>query len=163
MNRPARIVAVLLLAVLAGCGGAGIEVGTRSLAEARRLWEKAGVRDYDLEWTSSGAREGRYRVTVRDGQVTSVRTVQPDGGEVVANPADPSYYGVEGLFRVLEEECDEALGGRPFGQPAGTRVLQRFVPDPIYGFPRRYRRDVAGTPRGLAIDVVRFDPNPARR
>ncbi|GIW86149.1 MAG: hypothetical protein KatS3mg108_0473 [Isosphaeraceae bacterium] len=144
----------------AGCGGSGVELGTRSLAQARQLWEQAGIRDYDLEWTSSGARSGHYRVAVRDGAVTSVRSVQPDGTEVAARPADPSYYGIDGLFRVLDEELDAALAERPFGRPPGTRVLQRFQPDPVYGFPRRYRRDVAGMPNGLAIDVIRFDPRP---
>lgn len=150
--------AVIVLVLFAGCGGVWIEVGTRSLAEARRAWEATGIRDYEIEWTSAGAREGRYRVSVRGGEVTRILSIQPDGKETAARPADPSYYGVEGLFRVIEEELEEALGERPFGQPPGTHVLQRFVPDPRYGFPRSYRRDVAGTRRGLAIDVVQFAP-----
>ena len=38
--------------------------------------------------------------------------------------------------------------------------MLRFTPDPELGYPRRYRRDVLGTPLALAIDVIRFRPEP---
>lgn len=155
---PRRLPALLLIA-LAGCAG-GEDVTPRTLARARQLWERAGVDDYNLEWTSSGAREGHYLVYVRGGRVAAIRSVQPDGRQVEARPGDPSYYGVEGLFRILREEADQLLEDRPFNQPKGTRILLKFTPDPELGYPRRYRRDVVGSRQGLAIDVIELDRDP---
>jgi hypothetical protein len=145
---------------LAGCAG-GEDVTPRNLTDARERWEEAGLRDYDLEWTTSGARENHYLVFVRDGQVHEIRRIEPDGRQTVARPGDPSYYSVEGLFRTMEEEASQLLEPRPFDQPKGTHVLLKFTPDPELGYPRHYRRDVVGSPRGLAIDVVRLEPSDA--
>jgi hypothetical protein len=149
---------VLATVALAGCQR-GEEVTPESLREARRQWERAGVRDYNLQWKTSGARAGQYRVFVRGGEVRSVRLVQ-DGAEREARPGDKSYYGIEGLFRVIDEELAQRMDERPFGQPKGSRVLLRMVRDPRYGFPRQYQRDVAGSIRGLVLDVVEFVPDP---
>lgn len=148
-----------LLIALAGCAG-GEDVTPRTLERAKQTWERAGIDDYDLEWTSTGARDGHYRVTVRDGRVREVRSVQPDGKESVAHPGDPSYYSVEGLFRILQEEADQLLEDRPFNMPKGSKVLLKFTPDRKLGYPRRYRRDVVGSQRGLAIDVLKLKPRP---
>lgn len=151
----------LLLIALAGCGvGGGEEVTSRSIARARRLWEQAKIHDYNLEWTTSGARNNRYRVYVRNDEVRSVRMVQPDGSEVEGRSAQPRFFGVDGLFQVLEEELEQAQAENPFGQRKGTRVVLRFRPDPKLGYPRSYRRDVLGSSQRLALDVVRLDPNP---
>ena len=151
-----RLVSIALLAV-AGCGG-GEDVTPRNLADARALWDSAGISDYDLEWTSSGARRGHYLVTVRAGEVRAVTSVLPDGREIAAKPGDASYYGMDGLFRILEEEASQLLEERPFGQAEGSRILLKFDPDPTLGYPRHYRRDVVGSPQALAIDVVRLEP-----
>lgn len=159
--RGARLTSALLLIALAGCGGnGGEEVTSRSLARARRQWEQAKIRDYNIEWTTSGARSNRYRVYVRNDEVRSVRMVQPDGSEVEGRSAQPRFFGVDGLFRVMEEELEQAQAENPFGQPKGTRVVLRFQPDPKLGYPRSYHRDVLGSPQRLSLDVVRLDPNP---
>jgi hypothetical protein len=146
---------------LVGCG-ARTDLSARSIREARQAWNRAGLRDYDLEWTASGPRSGHYRVFVRDGQVRQVRTILPDGREMIAKPGDPSFYSVDGLFQVLEEELDQAHSERPFGQPKGTTVVLKFDPDPKLGYPRQYRRDVVGSSQGLAIDVRQLNPRPSR-
>jgi hypothetical protein len=134
-------------------------VTPRSLAEARRRWEQAGIRDYDLEWMSSGSGHGHYVVTVRGGEVVSIESVLPGGKKVVANSNEPRFFGVEGLFMVIADELLIQLeSSAPFGQPKGTKSVLRFTPDPKLGYPRRYRRDVLGTPQSLAIDVIRFEP-----
>lgn len=160
-RRPTRLSLTLIGSILcasaSGCA-TGEDVTTRALDKARARWEQAALNDYNIEWTSSGARLGHYRVAVRQGEVVSVQSVLPDGRVVEARPGDPSYYSVEGLFRVLEEELDHALSDTPFGRPRGTRVLLKFVTDPVLGYPTRYRRDVAGTRQGLAIDVVSLVP-----
>ena len=49
--RSVSLVAVAFVFPLAGAGcGAGEDVTTRSLANARRTWEAAKIRDYNLEW-----------------------------------------------------------------------------------------------------------------
>ena len=156
---PLRRVLPALLVLLAGCGG-GEDVTTRSLRAAARTWHRANIRDYDLEWTTSGARSNHYRVFVRGGAVRAVYLVQPGGKEVVARPGEPRYFGVDGLFQTIEEELDQAQSESPFGQPRGTRVVLKFTPDAQLGYPRDYRRDVLGGSGRLAIDVHRFDPHP---
>jgi hypothetical protein len=160
-----RVRAVLLFAMLlpaVGCGG-GEEVNARNLAKARALWDGAKVRDYDLEWTTSGDREGHYLVFVRDGSVKAIHAFIEDRNarairEIQVKPGEPSYYGVEGLFRIIKEEQAQCADGSAFGQPKGTRVLLKFTPDAKLGYPRRYRRDVVGQTGRLALDVVRLDP-----
>jgi len=154
--RAVRLTWVLVLPVLAGCAG-GQEVTTKSLGNARRLWDRAGIRDYDLEWTSSGLRSSRYRVAVRGGRVESIESIY-QGRAYSVHPADPGYYGVEGLFLTIEEELAQLQTATPFGQAKGTKAVLRFTPDPQLGYPRSYRRDVLGTPQALAIDVTRFVP-----
>ncbi len=156
---PLWFLAALMLPVLAGCSG-GENVTTRALNKARQLWERARVRDYNLEWITTGARNGHYLVYVRGGKVREIRIVEPDGRQIEAHPGDPSYYGIDGLFRIIEEEQAQCFDDRPFGQPKGAHILLKFTPDPKLGYPRRYRRDVVGSRQGLAIDVIKLDTNP---
>ena len=161
-----RIVAALALLVFSGCSG-GEDVNTRTLSKAQALWDGAGIRDYDLEWTTSGDREGHYLVFVRGGVVRRIHAFVEDRRarvvrEIVVKPGDPSYYGVEGLFRIIrEEQAQMEVDPAPFGQPKGTRVLLRFAPDTKLGYPKRYRRDVVGRPKGLALDVIRLERSTA--
>ncbi|HMB05602.1 MAG TPA: DUF6174 domain-containing protein [Isosphaeraceae bacterium] len=161
-TRIIRTAVLSLLPILAGCAG-GEEVTVQSIGQARRLWDRAQIRDYDLEWTSSGLNHGHYRVAVRGGQVRSIESIQPDGRGVTVDPAEPRYYGVEGLFTTIKDELAQLQMPEPFGQAKGNKVMMRFTPDPKLGFPRRYRRDVLGTPQALAIDVIRFVPDPRAR
>jgi hypothetical protein len=158
-SAPLALLLVSTLAALSGCAE-GEAVSAPSLREARLRWEKAGVRDYDLEWTSSGSNPAHYAVTVRGGQVTDVAMVGPDGARHEVKPARPEYYGVDGLFRTIDEELRQLDADRPFDRPKGTTAVLRFDPDPTYGYPRTYRRDVVGAPMPVAIDVVRFTPVP---
>jgi Family of unknown function (DUF6174) len=156
--RVAKVVLIVSSVVVAGCGG-GRDVTPRAIRDARRTWERADLRDYDLEWISSGAQNAHYRVFVRGGEVQSVRTVLPDGREIEAHSAQPESFGVDGLFQVLEEELAQLRADRPFGQPPGTTAVLRFDPDPRLGYPRSYRRDVVGAPKGIAIDVIGLVPD----
>lgn len=156
-----RLVLMGLLLAIVGCAG-GEPVTGASLASARQLWDRARVRDYDLEWTSRGQSQAHYRVEVRGGEVRSVEMLQPNGQVTQAHPGNPRFYGVEGLFLTIEEDLAQLRQPAPFGQPKGTRVVLRFSPDPKLGYPRRYRRDVLGTSQAVAIDVVRFVPDPPR-
>jgi hypothetical protein len=148
--------------VLSGCLG-GVDVTKESIAAARQRWDRAGIHDYDLEWTSAGLSRSHYVVAVRDGQVRSIRSILPDGRAFEVHPAEPRFYGVEGLFMIIADELEQLRLPTPFGQPRGAKTILRFTPDADLGYPRRYRRDVVGAPLALAIDVVRFQPQPRTR
>jgi hypothetical protein len=156
-----RLAVLSLLPILAGCGG-GEAVTGPSIGKAKRLWEQARVRDYDLEWSSSGRTSGHYLVEVRDGQVRSIESVLPDGRNIPVHTAEPKYYGVDGLFTIIKDELAQSRFPEPFGQPKGTKTILRFTPDPKLGYPRSYRRDVLGTPQTAAIDVIRFEEKSGR-
>ena len=121
-NAPIPIAFALLL--LAGCSGAEEDVNTRTVAAARRTWKAANLKDYDLEWASTGAIEGHYLVFVRDGQVKAVREVLPNGKTVEAKPAKsrPTVRRRRPLRR-------DGGGAQPVGhrrpvrpRPAGTKA-----------------------------------------
>ena len=160
-TRPAdavRLALLLALPMLAGCAG-GQDVTPGSIRDARRLWDRAAIRDYDLEWTSTGLRSSHYRVSVRNGRVESIESVYR-GKAYPVRPAEPRYYGVDGLFLTIEDELAQLQTAAPFGHSKGTKAVLRFTPDPRFGYPRSYRRDVLGTPQVLALDVTRFAPRP---
>ncbi len=147
-----------LLLTLQGCGG-GQEVTSQAIRDAQRRWIEANIRDYDLEWVSSGHRTGHYFVYVRGGRVRAVHALLPDGRMIEQKPADPEPYSVDGLFGLMEDELVQLDTERPFGRPSGTKAVLRFTPDPELGYPRSYRRDLLGSSQGVAIDVIRLQPN----
>ncbi len=145
---------------LPGCSS-GEPVTAEALAKARAVWNKAGIRDYELEWTSSGSTSAHYAVTVRGGEVRKLQSVAPDGRLFDLHPAEPRFFGVDGLFTTIADELAQLRTATPFGQPAGTKVAMRFTTDPELGYPRSYRRDVLGTTQSLRIDVIRLTPSRA--
>ena len=161
LPRSTRLLWLIPLLALAGCSG-GEEVTKQSLAKARKVWTRAGIDDYDLDWTSSGTNRAYYRVTVRNGRVRSLDQVLPDGRTVALHSARPEYFGVDGLFKTIADEDAQREMDQPFGQAKGSKAVLLFTPDPKYGYPQSYRRDVVGAILPLAIDVVRFVPNPPR-
>jgi hypothetical protein len=148
-----------MLIAAAGCGGR--EVTPEAVQSAKQLWARAGIRDYDLDWSVTGPNNAHYLVAVRGGAVSQIELIQPDGRKAAARPADTRMYSVDGLFRTIEDElavCSKAE--RPFGQPKGTKVVMRFRPDATLGYPRWYRRDVLGSSASIAIDVNALTPIP---
>jgi len=143
---------------LPGCSS-GEPVTPEALSRAREVWSKAGLRDYELEWTSSGSTSAHYAVTVRGGTVQKLQSVAPDGRHFDLHPAEPRFFGVDGLFTTIADELAQLKTPTPFGQPAGTKVAMRFTTDPALGYPRSYRRDVFGTTQSLRIDVIRLTPS----
>ena len=150
-------IALVGLLGISGCGGSGQEVTPQAVRAAQKIWDQARIRDYDLEWVSKGARNVHYKVFVREGVIQAIYSVLPDRREVVANPAQPKFYSVDGLFITIFDELGQLKTASPFGMPKGSKAVLKFNPDPKLGYPRSYRRDVLGTPQGLAIDVIRLD------
>ena len=143
--------------VAIGCAG-GREVTPETVDQARGLWARAQIADYDLDWTVRGPNNAHYVVTVRGRQVRKIEAVDRDGGKHELHPAEPRFYSVDGLFLTISDELALVRTDRPFGQPKGTRVAMRFEPDPTLGYPHWYRRDVLGTPLSIAIQVNRLIP-----
>ncbi len=152
-----RLLLGLIVSGLSGCAG-GEAVTPQALEHARAQWNKAGPRNYDLEWTSTGPRNNRFAVSVRAGRVQSVEGVAPDGRRFPTRAVETKYYSVDGLFQIIADDLAELDQPTPFNLPRGTKAVLRFSPDPQYGYPRSYRRDIMGAPLALAIDVVRFQP-----
>jgi hypothetical protein len=148
---------LLAVSLCAGCS-AGQPVTLESLNAARQTWARAGLRNYELEWQASGISSAHYYVTVRGGTVRKVESVAPDGRRIELHPGDPSFYGVDGLFKTIADELAQLKQPQPFGQPPGTKAVMRFTTDPRLGYPVSYRRDVMGTSQGLSIDVIRLIP-----
>lgn len=153
------ILPLMVLIGVLGCAG-GKEVTPEAVKSARAVWEKAGIKDYDLELKIVSP-TGHYRSTVRDGKVLKVESIQPDGRLLEAHPGDPRFYSVNGQFTNMVEEIALSQSAEPFGQPKGTKVVMRFDPDAELGYPHWYRRDVFGTNRSVAIDIVKLEPSKA--
>lgn len=147
---------VAILGSALGCAG-GQEVTPEALEAARGLWKHAGIRDYDLEWRTSGASTNHYYATVHGGMVYKVELIQPDGSRTDGT-GDPRFYSVEGLFLTIANELAQLKTDRPFGQAKGTKFVMRFKADSKLGYPHWYRRDVMGTTQGIRIDVIRLIP-----
>ena len=156
--RAAAIVLVLAALLPVACASSTQPLTADALAKLRRTWRAAGLRDYDLFWSTSGVRSARYRVFVRDGAVQRIDSIQTDGTVIEAKPAEPSMYSVDGLFRTLREELDQLAGDTPFGKPKGTRCVLAFEPDPKLGYPRVFDRDVMGASKGVEIRVEKLVP-----
>ena len=73
-----------------------------------KVWEQAGIRDYDLEWTAAGMNHAHYFVTVRGGVVRKIESVAPDGRKFEVHPAEMRFYGVDGLFTTIADELAAA-------------------------------------------------------
>ena len=142
---------------VSGCSG-GQEVTSEAIREARQLWTKAGIRDYDLEWTVAGAQTNHYYVTVRGGEVRKVESILADGRRLGLKSFDTRYFSVDGLFLTMADYVALLKKDRPSGDSKDAQVVMRFKPDPKLGYPKWFRRDVMGSTQALAVDVVKLVP-----
>jgi Family of unknown function (DUF6174) len=143
----------------AGCSG-GQNVTTENIEAARRLWTKAGIRDYELEYTTAPA-HGHFLVTVRGGEVKKVEGVQPGGARNELHPGAPRYYSIDGIFTTIADELAKLKEANPFDEPKGTTIVMKFKTNPELGYPEWYRRDIMGTNRSARIDIVKLTRTPA--
>jgi hypothetical protein len=146
-----------ILGAMIGCAG-GQEVTAEAINQSKQVWKMAGIRDYDLDWTVTGAQNNHYYVTVRGGDVRKVESAQTDGRRFELHPSETRFYSVDGLFLTIADELAQLKTDLPFGQPQGTKIVMRFKPDKKLGYPLWYRRDVMGTSLAIAIDVVKLVP-----
>ena len=84
---------VFLGRVRAALGKTGSDAAT--IADARKVWEQAGIRDYDLEWTASGMNRAHYFVTVRGSDARRLLAVLRAANEQsrwIARPGATQVY-----------------------------------------------------------------------
>jgi hypothetical protein len=155
--KPSALALTALAAAAIGCTG-GERVTPEALEQAKQLWTRANIRDYDLDWTVSGPNNAHYFVTVRGGEVRTVESVQHDGSRRELHPGEPRFFSVDGLFLTIADEIVLQKTDRPFGQPTGTAVVMRFKPDAKLGYPHWYRRDLLGTSMNISIEVNQLTP-----
>ncbi len=142
--------------VSGGCSG-GDDVTAFNVKTARELWAKAGIRDYDLEYTTAPA-NGHYVVEVRDGDVKKVEAVQPDETRIELHPGAPRYYSVDGIFLTIADELAQLDKPNPFERPKDTKIIMKFKPNVKLGYPEWYHRDIMGASASARIDVIRLTP-----
>ncbi len=152
-----RLGTLLMLWLALGCSG-GQEVTSEAIEKAKDHWSGAGIRDYDLDWVTTGRNNSHYFVKVRGNAVRQVDSVLTDGRTIELHPGEPRFYGVDGLFLTIADELAQLRTDTPFGQPKGTKVVMRFKADPKLGYPLWYRRDVLGTLQSVSIDVLKLVP-----
>ncbi len=151
---------LLTIASTLGCAG-GEPLTPETLEAARTLWKKAGIADYDLEWTVTGPNNAHYFVTVQGGKVRKLELIQANGERTERRSFEPRFFGVDGLFLTMADDLAQCGAEKPFGQPRNAKVVMRFSPDAKLGYPHWYRRDIMGTTRGIKIDVIKLHPTAA--
>jgi hypothetical protein len=142
-----------------GCSG-GADVTAPGIKAARELWSKAGIRDYELEYTTAPA-NSHFLVSVHDGEVKKVEAIEPGGARIELHPGEPRYYSVDGLFLTIADELAQLDKPNPFEQPKGTRILMKFKTNPTLGYPEWYHRDIMGVSLSARIDVIKLTPTVA--
>jgi hypothetical protein len=137
-----------------GCSG-GQEVTRENIEAARQRWAVAGIRDYDLEYTTAPA-NGHFLVTVREGVVKKVEGIGPGGARNELHPGAPRYYSVDGIFTTIADELAQLSKANPFDLPKGTTIVMKFKTNPELGYTEWYRRDIMGTSQSARIDIVKL-------
>lgn len=148
----AGLVAVVVLITLVRDNTPLLTQAEFDTAEDR--WRMHGPKSYNLDLAIGGKRAGRVHVEVRNGEVTQMLR---DGVEP-RQKRTWDVWSVPGQFETIEIELDSAADPvAGFQAPLGSRVIQRAVFDPHYGYPRRYSRDVIGTDMEVAWETVKFE------
>jgi hypothetical protein len=122
---------------------------------AVRRWDAHGPGSYDLDLDLEGNRPGKIHVEVRQGKITHMTR---DGIEP-RQKRTWEYWSVPGQLDTIGQELEKA--GNPaegFQTPPGSRMVQRAVFDPQYGYPIRYQRIILGSNLEIRWQVTRFVP-----
>jgi hypothetical protein len=116
-------------------------------------WEKNGPAGYDLDLELAGSRPGKIHVEVRDGQVT----------HMIRDGVEPSqrrtwdYWSVPGQLDTIGDELEMAKHPAiSFNLRSDTTVAMWAEFDPVFGYPRQFRRAVLGTPYEAQWTTTRF-------
>lgn len=110
------------------------------------------MQDYDLTVVLSGRQTGELRVTVRDGEPTSMTR----NGTAIGELRNWQPWTVPGMFDTLTTDFDNAeKPGEKYGSP-DVRVVLRAEFDAEYGYPKRYLQQIFGRLDDLSWTVTEF-------
>jgi hypothetical protein len=137
-HRSAWLLSILLPLVIWSTGCAAADpprTPITSLAEARSLWQRAALRDYDFEyWTGGFDQSPLTRVSVRGGVVAGVQSLVPGSDARVVTEPDrlAKFRTIDGLFdRVARaqagDEIEEHLGDATFDPKLGFPTHAKFI------------------------------------
>ena len=128
-----------------------------ALTQAEAKWKAQRPESYRLVVEMSGDRveTGRFEVTVRGGQVISLKR-----NSLVIRPNAGQDYSMDGLFHMLEQELGLAERPATVGAPEGYSVYINARFDDATGRLIRYRRIVGGATNSIDINALQFDLNP---
>jgi len=112
------------------------------LQAARKMWDRYGPRDYDMEYRKKGSVSGTFVVQVRDGEAVSVTM---DGRPI--DPAGYRYHTMPVLVDDLERFLEMAK------KPDSPPVILRARFDPQDGHLLKYIYSVPGTSQQIEVSV----------
>ena len=125
----------------------------QSLAAAKLAWRERGPADYDLDITVRGRQPGEVRISVRDGEVTSMTR----DGRSPSQRRTWDYWSVDGQFGMIDQELLLARDPvKSFGAAEGTNVTLRAEFDQELGYPRRFQRSILGLDMDMEWEITRF-------
>jgi hypothetical protein len=109
--------------------------------EAQRRWRENEPLDYDIEVEVSGPQPAVYRVEVRNGEPVSAFR----NGRELTQRRTWATWSVPGMFGTLASDFRHAAQREAGLADENTpRVSLYGVFDPVYGYPRHYRRIMLG-------------------
>ena len=100
-----------------------------NIEAARQRWAVAGIRDYDLEYTTAPA-NGHFLVTVREGVVKKVEGIGPGGARNELHPGAPRYYSVDGIFTTIADELAQLSKDNAFRPAQGHHDCDEVQDEP---------------------------------
>jgi hypothetical protein len=144
--------AVALVCALFACSRLQpLTVDVLQQAEAKWMAHRPPFYRLTIEMSGDRVETGRFEVTVRGGQVESLRrnglVIQPNAGQ---------DYSMDGLFHMLEQELGLAERPATLGAPEGYAVYLYAKFDDMTGRLIRYQRTVGGASNSIDVNVIEF-------
>jgi hypothetical protein len=148
-----RLLTTAMLCLLVACSRLQ-PLTVDALTQAEKNWKAHRPESYRLVIEMSGDRveTGRFEVTVRSGQIESLRR-----NGLVIRPNAGQDYSMDGLFHMLEQELGLAERPATLGAPEGYSVYLNARFDDITGRLIRYQRIVGGASNSIDIKVLEFN------
>lgn len=134
------------------------------LDAAGQRWSSDGPKSYDMEISLLvGGQTGKIELQVRDGQVTAMRR----DGQVPRQKRTWSYWSVPNQLEMIRADLEHRENPRQaFGVSDPSQVELRADFHPLWGYPKKYHRQVLGGKAEIGWEITRFqvvgaatDPN----
>lgn len=140
------LIAMVMVATVAGCGGGGSsKQSIDGITRNRLLWKSRAISDYSFTFSKNAfvppSDRGPVRITVRNGAMASIDPVE--AGQTINPESFASYNTIDKLFDTLETARDR--------KPA----LQQQTFNATFGYPESayidYSTQIADEEFGFAV------------